>query len=59
MRFEGIYLAADGRYALRGLPEGALFQLGGGPVGARENHADVYKRQKQSTPYIKTLSLRV
>ena len=28
-----------GRYALRGLPEGALFQLGGGPVGARENHA--------------------
>lgn len=46
VRFEGIYLAADGRYALRGLPEGALFQLGGGPVGARENHAalDTFRR---------------
>lgn len=38
-RFEGIYLDADGRYALRNLHNGALFQLNGGPVGARENRS--------------------
>ena len=38
-RFEGIYLDADGRYALRNLHDGALFQLNGGPVGARENRS--------------------
>ena len=46
VRFEGIYLDADGRYALRSLRDGALFQLGGGPVGARENRAapEVFRR---------------
>lgn len=39
VRFEGVYMAADGRYALRELRDGALLMLGGGPVGARGNRA--------------------
>ena len=46
VRFEGIYLDAEGRYALRNLHDGALFQLNGGLVGARENRMalDTFRR---------------
>lgn len=33
MKFDGLFLAADGRYALRKLRDGALFQLNGGRIG--------------------------
>lgn len=33
VKFEGLFLAADGRYALRKLRDGALFQLNGGRIG--------------------------
>lgn len=50
VRFEGIYLDAEGRYALRNLRDGALFQLNGGPVGAGENRTALEAFRRNYAP---------